>query len=182
MGRKPSIDEDTGEALIAAYQRLGNVAAAAREVGVSESAARRYLDATPEAAAPVIAQQRAILETANSSLWDTRASLDENYGRLLKLYRQLDAGIVQQNGEFVTVTPVATNVAALREIREHIRLSVDLAKLLIDIEEVRKFQQAVIEAIGEADPPTRDRLIAKLRERRAVGLALGGPGGAAGQP
>lgn len=176
MGRTPSIDPETGARLLDAYQRLGNKSAAAREIGVSEDAAARYLKDTPKAAAPVVAQQQEIVQAASASLWDTRRALEDNYQRLLKLYQQLDAGISEQRGEYVTLTPIATNVAALREIREHVKVSVDLAKLLIDIEEVRKFQSAVLDAIHEADPATRERIIAKLRERRALGLAPLGPG------
>src|SRR5258706_10021686 len=167
MGRSASIDPETGRRLLDAYQRLGNQSAAAREIGVSEDAANRYLKNTPKAAAPVVAQQRQIVEAAGASLWDARASLDTNYQRAIKLYEQLETGIRLEGGEYSTPTPIATNVAALREIREHIKAAADLFKLLIDIEEVRKFQQAVIEAIREESPATAERIIAQLRERRA---------------
>lgn len=172
MGRKSSIDEETGTRLIEAYGRLGSKRAAAEEAGVSIGSAMRYFESLPEAAAPVVAQQQHLVAVHGASLWDTRSALDENYSRLLKLASQLETGIYTQQGEQLTLTPVATNVAAIREIREHIKTSMDLAKLLIDVEEVRKFQQAVIDAIGEADEETRRRILAKLRERRALGLAL----------
>lgn len=178
MGRASSIDEAKGAALIAAYQRLGSQRAAAAEVGVTPSAAFRYFETLPKAAAPTVAQQRQVVETAGASLWDARTALDENYQRVLKLYQQLERGIYVQNGETMTLTPMATNVAALREIREHIKAASELFKLLLDIEEVRKFQRAVIEAIRETDPATAQRIIAKLREQHALGLALSGPGGA----
>lgn len=170
MGRKPAIDQATGEALLAAYQRLGSQAAAARELGLSEDAVNRFFAGLPKAAAPAVAQQQALVERASSSLWETRTALDDNYTRLLTLVTQLEQGIVLQGGEYVTLTPVATHVAALREIREHIKTAVDLGKLLIDIEAVREWQQVVIDTIGAADEPTRQRIIAALRERRALGL------------
>lgn len=172
MGRAPSIDETKGAALIEAYRRLGSKRAAAEAAGVSIGSAMRFFESLPEAAAPVVAQQQQLVARAGEGLWDTRQALGENYDRLSTLVKKLEDGIVLQNGEWVTMTPVATHVAALREIREHIKTSLDLAKLLIDVDEVRKFQQAVIEAIGEADEPTRQRIVAKLRERRALGLAL----------
>ncbi len=177
MGRAPSIDEAKGKELLEAYQRLGSQRAAAAEVGVSKDAAARFFATLPTAAAPAVAQQRQVVETAGASLWDARTALDENYQRVLRLYAQLEAGIYQQNGENLTLTPIATNVAALREIREHIKAASELFKLLLDIEEVRKFQRAVIEAIRETDPATAQRIIAKLREQHALGLALSGPGG-----
>lgn len=176
MGRKASISPEQGARLLEAYKRLGNKSAAAREIGVSEDAAMRFFAGAPRAAAPVLAQQQQIVSAAGASLWDARTALDENYKRALKLYELLEQGIYQQNGENLTQTPVATNVAALREIREHIKTASDLFKLLLDIEEVRAFQRAVIEAIREADPATAQRIIAKLRERHALGLAVGGPG------
>lgn len=176
MGRKSAIDTATGERLIAARQRLGSARKAALEVGVSIGSAQRFFDSLPKAAAPVIAQQQQIVHAAGASLWDARTALDANYQRAIHLYEQLSAGITQVGGEYQALTPVATNVAAIREIREHIKAASDLFKLLLDIEEVRKFQRAVIEAIREADPATAQRIIAKLRERHALGLAVGGSG------
>lgn len=174
MGRKPSISPAQGEALLLAYRRLGTVRAAAQDVGVSEDAASRYIAKFAESAAPVVAQQQHIVETAGASLFDTRAVLEENYGRIKKLAHQLDQGILLVNGEYQALVPPATNVAAIKEIREHVETSLKMLKLLVDVDEVRKFQQAVLEAIGEADEPTKHRIIAKLRERRALGLALNG--------
>lgn len=177
MGRTPSIDEAKGKELLAAYQRLGSKRAAADAVGVSVGSAMRFFESLPEAAAPAVAAQRQVVETAGASLWNTHAAMDENYQRALKLYDKLEQGIYQQNGETLTLTPVATNVAALREIREHIKLYADITKMLVDIEEVRKFQRAVIEGIRETDPATAQRIIAKLRELGALGLAVPGAGG-----
>jgi hypothetical protein len=172
VGRKPSIDTATGERLIEAYQRLGSKRAAADEVGVSLGSALRFFESLPAAAAPAVAQRQELAERAVVNLWDTRQALDHNWKRVQALIEQLDSGITVQNGEYVTLTPPATLVAALREAREHIKTSLELGRLLVDIEEVRAFQQAVIEAIGEADEATRERVIAKLRQRRALGLAL----------
>jgi hypothetical protein len=176
MGRAPSIDEATGVRLLEAYQRLGTKSAAAREIGVSEDAAGRFFAGLPKAAAPALASQQQIVEKAGASLWDTRTALDDNYSRLLALVAQLETGILEErkgsDGPYVTMTPITTHVAALKEVREHIKTSMELAKLLVDVNEVRKFQQAVIEAIGEADAATKQRLLAKLRERHALGLAL----------
>jgi len=52
-----------------------------------------------------------------------------------------------------------------REIREHIKTALELEKLLVDVDAIRVFQQSVIEAIGEADEATKQRIITKLKER-----------------
>lgn len=164
MGRSPSIDSETGERLIEAYQRLGSQRAAAAEVGVSVGSAQRFFESLPKAAAPVIAQQQQLVTVAGADLWDTRSALDENYQRLIRLVD------IAQGA--TTSKEIQAYTGVLREIRSHIESGMDLAKLLVDIDEVRTFQQAVIEAIGEADERTKERIIAKLRQRRALGLAL----------
>ena len=168
MPRQPSIDPEIGERLTSAYGRLGNLAAAARECGVSESAARRYLKEAPKAATPIIASQQAMIESAGASLFDSAKALEENYRRVLDLERKLallDLG-----------SPKAVEAATrlLREIRGHIESGTKIHELWLSVEEQRTFREAVLEAIGEADESTRQRILAKLRERRAVGLALSG--------
>jgi|GEM_PF-2577437 len=179
MGRKPSITPAQGQQLLEAYGRLGNKSAAAREIGVSEDAAARYLAATPQAAAPVLAQQREIIESAGASLFDSAAALDEHYQGLRKLLKQLDAGIMEERngprGPYVTQTPIATNVAAFRAAREYVEAAMRMLELMHSVEEQRKFHQAVLEAIAKADEPTRQRVIENLRQLRAAGLALNGP-------
>ena len=187
MGRKSSIDEETGEALIVAYQRLGSKRAAAEEVGISKDAASRFFATLPQAAAPVVsspavaAQRRAVVITAD--LWDTRRALDANYARAVALYEQLEAGLVLEehsgpDGPRVSQVPVGVHVAALKEIREHIKLAASVSAQLISMEAIARFQAAVIEAIGQVDSDTRARVVAALqRNGTLVGPALG-PGSA----
>jgi molybdenum-dependent DNA-binding transcriptional regulator ModE len=171
MGRPSSIDETTGARLLDAYQRTGNKAQAAAETGVSESAARRYLASFPEAAAPVVASQRQMVETAGASLFDSASALNENYQRLITLITQLEQGISELHGENTTPTPVSVNVATLREIREHIMAGTRLMELMISVHEVRRFQQAILDAIAvEVDEATRQRIVQRLRQLRATGL------------
>jgi len=172
MGRTASIDVATGEQLFAAYQRLGSIAAAAREVGVSESAARRYFSDTPKVAPPIMASQRQILETAGASLWNAQAALEENYQDLKHLIEQLKQGITLINGEWQTLTPPSTLISAFEAALKYVTAALKLYQLLISVEETRKFREAVLEAISEVDDPTRQRIIAKLQERRSLELAL----------
>jgi molybdenum-dependent DNA-binding transcriptional regulator ModE len=179
MGRKPSISPEQGERLLKAYQRLGNKSAAAREIGVSEDAADRYLKSVPAAAAPVVAQQREIIETTGASLFDSTAALSEHYQGLCKLLRQLDQGIMEErtgkDGPYVTLTPVSTNIAGYREAREYVLAATKLLELMYSVEEHRKFREAVLAGIREADEPTYRRIVAYLREQRSLGFVLTGP-------
>lgn len=167
MGRRSSIDDATAERLLAAYERLGSKPKAAAEVGVSWGAASRFFAALPAAAAPVITTTPAVAVTAGVSLWETRAALDANYARLQRLVEVAQGATTTQE--------IRTYVAVLAEIREHVTTGVKLMQTLIDVNEVRAFQEAVLEAIGEADPATRERIVNRLKERRALGLALREP-------
>jgi hypothetical protein len=178
MGRASTVDEATGKALIAAYQRLGSQRAAAAEVGVSKDVASRYFATLGEATAPVLssptraAQRQAVMLTAD--LWDTRRALDANYARLADLVTKLERGIVEVGGEYQTQTPIAVQIAALREIREHIKLASGISGQLLSMEAIQAFQAAVIEAIEEVDVDTRERIVSRLRRAGAlVGAALG---------
>ena len=168
MARPPSVEGDTLERLLTAYAETGSKAAAARRVGIPLSTAKRYLQGTRKAAAPVVAVQQAMIERSGASLWDTRGALDENYARLLRLVDQFEKQVDAANP-----MPAAVYLSTLKEIREHVTVGIKLAALMVDIQEVREFQRAVIEAVGEADDQTRERILGRLQERRAVGLAVG---------
>lgn len=187
MGRRPAIDETKGAALIEAAQRLGSRRRAAAELGLSVGAVNRYFESLGTSAAPVLAapsvaaQRRALVLAAD--LWDTRRALDANYARAVALYEQLEVGMLREeragpDGPRVSQVPIGVHVAALREIREHIKLAAATSAQLLSIEAIQRFQAAVIDAIGQADVGTRDRVIAALQRSGAlVGPALG-PGGA----
>lgn len=169
MGRSPAINEELGRRLIEAFQRLGSKSAAAREVGVSEGAARRYLSKFSIAATPLIASQRQLVETVASSIWDTRRSLEENYERMLGLVNQA------QMLDLANPKSVQALTGVYRELRAHIETSLSFAKLMIDVEQVQLFQRAVLEAISEADDATRTRIINKLRDRGALEFTMAEP-------
>jgi hypothetical protein len=57
---------------------------------------------------------------------------------------------------------------AMTEIRGQLALQVEIFKTLHDFEAVQEFQKQVLEAIAEESPETRDKIIAKLKERRAL--------------
>jgi len=173
VGRKPSIDRAAGAALLAAFARTGNKAAAAREVGVSEQAAKRFLADVPVAAAAVVTTQAAAVEQAGASLFDTRAALEGNYRRVLRLLPPEDAPL-----SHLDAAGVAALTGVHREVRAHVESGMKLLALLVSVDEVRAFQQAVLEEIGEADRATRDRIVGRLQSRHRLAAALGAHGGA----
>jgi molybdenum-dependent DNA-binding transcriptional regulator ModE len=162
------LEADVVERLLEAYAQTGSIRKASAAVGIPKSTAARYLKETPKSAAPVVAQQRVIVERSGASLWDARGALDENYARLLRLVDDLEGRIDSANP-----MPAMLYLSTLKEIREHVKAGMAVAKLLIDINEVRAFQDSVLEAITEADPATRERIVRKLEQKRAMGLAVG---------
>ena len=57
---------------------------------------------------------------------------------------------------------------AMKEIRGQLALQLDIFKTLYDMNAVAEFQKEVLDAIGEADPETRNKIIYGLQSRRAV--------------
>lgn len=168
MGRKSTITDELANQLLAAAKAGSSQRQIARDFGLSVSTVQRFFESLPTATAPTLVQHAAVVERAGSSLWDSRAALSDNYQRALDLVSKLDAGIVEADGEYTSRTPIAVHVAALREVREHIKTSLAILKLLVDVDEVRRFQQAVLTAIGEADESTKQRILAILQARHAL--------------
>lgn len=61
-----------------------------------------------------------------------------------------------------------TSLNAMREIRGQLALQLDLFKTLYDLQAVQEFQHEVLTAIGEVDNETRNRIIQRLQEGKAL--------------
>jgi CheY-specific phosphatase CheX len=79
-------------------------------------------------------------------------------------------------GDHRAADPRLYLLSLIREIRQEIEIGVRLAERLHDIQEVERFQQEVLSAIGEASPEVAARIRSALHERRALRLALRPPG------
>lgn len=167
MGRTPTIDAELGARLIREYQRLGSQTMAAKALGVSQSAANRFFRDLPKEAAPLAARQQEIVAGAVAIFQDARALLEQNYARVLIVLAALEPHVSPDLDADAGV--LCAYVAAVREGREHIRVAVDVARMLVDVDAIQTFQTAALEAIGAADPATRARIIAELRTRAPAG-------------
>jgi len=58
------------------------------------------------------------------------------------------------------------------EIRQQLKLQLEIFQALYDMQAVAEFQKEVLEAIGEADLETRDRIIRNLQKRSAIRSTL----------
>ncbi|MBN1829840.1 MAG: hypothetical protein JW884_11960 [Deltaproteobacteria bacterium] len=57
---------------------------------------------------------------------------------------------------------------AMAEIRGQLNLQLDIFKTLYDLQAIKEFQEEVLTAIGEESRNVRDRIINRLKERRAL--------------
>ena len=60
----------------------------------------------------------------------------------------------------------------MAEIRNQLRLQLDIFQCLYDMKAVQEFQDEVLTAIGEAAPDVRKRIIHSLNEKRAIRSAI----------
>jgi hypothetical protein len=136
--------------------------------GVShEEIARRY-NVTPSA----VSHRLAAIDRANcaiapphveravASMWDTRDAADENYRRALALLEDPHADQKDR-------------LRAVREIRQHLALGVQVLDTLYNVHDVRAFMEEVLAIIEEVEPDARERIFANIRSKRtlrAVGL------------
>jgi hypothetical protein len=62
---------------------------------------------------------------------------------------------------------------AMGEIRNQLRLQLEIFKCLCDPKAVQEFQEKVLTAIGEASPDVKDKILFRLNEKQALRRAVG---------
>jgi transposase-like protein len=68
--------------------------------------------------------------------------------------------------------PKELALKCMQEIRSQLKLQLEIFQTLYDMQAVADFQREVLEAIGNADLETRDRIIRNLKERSAIRSTL----------
>jgi predicted transcriptional regulator len=68
--------------------------------------------------------------------------------------------------------PKELALKCMQEIRSQLKLQLEIFQTLYDMQAVADFQREVLQAIGDADLETRDRIIRNLQERSAIRTAL----------
>jgi transposase len=74
--------------------------------------------------------------------------------------------------EIRTRDPRELALKAMQEIRSQLHLQLDIHKTLYDMAAVAEFQKEVLEAIQDASPELRDKIVRSLQERRVVRSTL----------
>lgn len=74
--------------------------------------------------------------------------------------------------EFKLKDPRELALKAMAEIRNQLKLQLEIFQCLYDLKAVQEFQEEVLTAIGQASPDVREQIIHRLNERRAVRSAI----------
>ena len=85
--------------------------------------------------------------------------------------RQVNVG-TNDNPEYVNeykfTDPHRIAIQAMGEIRNQMKLQLDIYQKLYDLKAAEEFQTEVLEAIGEVAPDVRKNIIHNLNEKRAI--------------
>lgn len=136
---------------------------------LSRMAVARFFDSTPKAVRQVVrATRRRCAEVVSAQMrwidrfqkihqrtWDILAKLEgENRPHLVHRY--------------------------IAEVRKQLTLEADIIRMLADAQEIKLFQETVLEVVGEVAPDAREEILRRLERRRALRSALGLNSGHAG--
>lgn len=82
-------------------------------------------------------------------------------------------GSEEEVTEYRFKDPRELALKAMGEIRGQLALQLDMFQALYDMAAVAEFQKEVLDAIGEASPEIRDRVVENLQKRRIIRSAIG---------
>ncbi|BBO72778.1 hypothetical protein DSCW_01950 [Desulfosarcina widdelii] len=74
--------------------------------------------------------------------------------------------------EFKFKDPRDLALKAMAEIRQQLRLQLEIFSTLYDMKSVQEFQDEVLDAIGKVDPDARNKIIRRLNQKRAIRSAV----------
>lgn len=74
--------------------------------------------------------------------------------------------------EYKFKDPHEIALKAMAEIRNQLKLQLEIFQCLYDMKAVQEFQQEVLSAIGEASPEVRNAIIGQLAKKRALRQSL----------
>jgi hypothetical protein len=137
---------------------------AARHFGVSEAAIHQRLKRLRVLTTRVVALEQAgqaVDEklTASARLEGVQQIIDEELRWAVSQARQKGA----DRGALAEVILKLT-----AEVRHQLGLQLDISRTLVDLRVVKEFHETVVEAIREESPDTARRIVARLKERRAL--------------
>lgn len=163
MGRRSKVEAlGLGEAVMALAREGKNFSHIARilDRGLTRKNVQRYLASSKRDIVPVT-HQEVVAQQAVASVFNTQQALEQIFGDLNVLLEKIGDEKARER------------IACLREMRNCVETGMDILRTLYDVEEVKAFQEEVLQAVGEADAETRERIIRRLQERRSARRAFG---------
>ena len=118
-------------------------------VGISKDVALRSAPKIVDHKIDAMDQLRRINELINGELDYIEENIKTATGRLREAFQE-------------------QRLKHVAEIRKQVSLLLDIAQTLYNAEEVAAFQQIVLEEIGNASTETRDRILQRLNQTRAI--------------
>jgi hypothetical protein len=110
-----------------------------------------------------VGQLQKINSHANELLDLLMACMDEDEAKREDALKKLGNGVKD---------PKELALKAMQEIRGQLKLQLEIFQALYDMQAVAEFQKEVLEAIEDASPEIRDRIIHSLKEKRAIRSTL----------
>jgi hypothetical protein len=158
---KPRLDPDA----LRHFMDAGHTQAdAARQFGVSEAAIHQRLKRMRRLTSQVVALEKAgaVVEeklTATARLERVQQVIDGELAWATSQARE-------EGGDRGALVEVILKLAA--EVRQQLNLQLAISRTLVDFRVIREFQETVIKIIQEESPETARRILARLKERRAL--------------
>ncbi len=148
-----------------AYLDAGNTqAAASRRFGVSEPAIHQRVKRMRRLTSRLVALERAneVVDeklSATARLERVQRVIDEELGWAVKEARR-------DGGDRSALVDVVLRLAG--EVRQQLGLQLAISRTLVDLRVVKEFHETVVDTIREESPETARRIVARLKERRAL--------------
>jgi len=137
---------------------------AAKHFGVTEAAISQRVKKARICTSKVVALERAA-EVVDQKLTAAQR-LQHVQNVILDQLLWVEEQTEQPGADRVALSNVLVKLSA--EVREQLRLELDISRTFIDMRVVRQFQRTVFQAISAESPETGRRILAKLKELRAL--------------
>lgn len=158
------------------YQRIADELNASGKVPeddqINAEIVRRFLEHIPEVSREMVRRdEKKVLAVVNNSI-DIISEMTVLYGKTAKLLETMEE---RANEEGTVIDPHKFK-ALSSEMREMLKMMMEIQKEINDYENIKKFMEIVMETVSEECPQSIPRIIEKLRmskETKWIGQSFG---------
>lgn len=156
MARPKQITDDQ---IVSLKQQGRNNTEIARLLGINRATVIRRLRDMKQAATSTVILTGGMKSHLDETYLDPMSSMEEIYDKAHELFDR--------------ATSDKQLYASMKEIREQIKLWLDIQERVFDTRNVMEFQQTVMEVMDETDPALRREFVERLNKKRVLrGAAL----------